>query len=61
MNGVRLLLKYFNSVRISKGERFMDIAAYFTLLQYALMGVVLIVLVLIFLHVLYGKEEDEPD
>jgi len=61
MNGERLLLKYFNYVRISKGECFMDIAAYFTLLQYALMGVTLVVLVLIFLHVLYGKEEDEPD
>lgn len=61
MSGKRLLLKYFNSVRISKGERFMDIAAYFTLLEYTLMGAVFIVLVLIFLHVFWGKEEDAPD
>jgi hypothetical protein len=61
MNGERLLLKYFNSVRISKGERFMDIGAYFQLIQYTLMGVVFIVLVLIFLHVFFGKEEDAPD
>jgi hypothetical protein len=39
----------------------MDLGAYFTLIEYTLMGVVFIVLVLIFLHVFWGKEEDEPD
>jgi hypothetical protein len=39
----------------------MDIGAYFQLIQYTLMGVVFIVLVLIFLHVFFGKEEDAPD
>ena len=61
MNGERLLLKYFNSVRIAKGERFMDIGAYFQLIEYTLMGVTFIVLVLIFLHVFYGKEEEKTD
>jgi len=39
----------------------MDIGAYFQLLEYTLMGVTFIVLVLIFLHVFYGKEEEKTD
>jgi len=37
----------------------MDIGAYFELLKYTLMTATLIVLVLVFLYVLYGKEEKE--
>jgi len=37
----------------------MDIGAYFTLLQYVLMGAVFAVLVLIFLYLFYGKEEKQ--
>jgi hypothetical protein len=35
----------------------MDIGAYFTVFQYILMTVTFVVLVLIFLHIIYGKEE----
>lgn len=35
----------------------MDIGAYFETLKYILMTVTLIALVLIFLHMFYGKEE----
>lgn len=35
----------------------MDIGAYFETLKYILMAATFIVLVLIFLYVLYGKEE----
>ena len=37
----------------------MDIGSYFELLKYTLMAATFIVLVLIFLYVLYGKEEKE--
>jgi preprotein translocase subunit SecE len=37
----------------------MDIGAYFELLKYTLMVASFVVLVLIFLYVLYGKEEKE--
>jgi preprotein translocase subunit SecE len=37
----------------------MDIGAYFELLKYTLMVAAFVVLVLIFLYVLYGKEEKE--
>lgn len=37
----------------------MDIGAYFELLKYTLMTATFVVLVLIFLYVLYGKEEKE--
>jgi hypothetical protein len=37
----------------------MDIAAYFDLLKYVLMAATFVVLVLIFLHLFYGKEEKE--
>jgi hypothetical protein len=37
----------------------MDIGAYFEVLKYILMTSTLVVLVLIFLYVLYGKEEKE--
>jgi|CryGeyStandDraft_7_1057128.scaffolds.fasta_scaffold05734_8 preprotein translocase subunit SecE len=35
----------------------MDIGAYFELLKYSLMVATFVVLVLIFLYVIYGKEE----
>ncbi len=35
----------------------MDIASYFGLIQYTLMAVTFVVLVLIFIHVFFGKEE----
>lgn len=35
----------------------MDIGAYFELIKYTLMTVTFVVLVLIFLHVFFGKEE----
>ncbi len=37
----------------------MDIAGYFEILKYILMGATFVVLVLIFLYVLYGKDEKE--
>ena len=37
----------------------MDIGAYFELLKYVLMTATFVVLILIFLYVLYGKEEEE--
>jgi hypothetical protein len=37
----------------------MDIGAYFELLKYVLMTATFVVLILIFLYVLYGKEEKE--
>ena len=36
----------------------MDLSAYFTVLQYTLMGATFIALVLIFMYVYYGKEEE---
>jgi hypothetical protein len=59
MSGRKLLLKYFNSIRIAKGEISMDIGAYFELLKYVLMAATFVVLVLVFLHMFYGKEEKE--
>jgi hypothetical protein len=37
----------------------MDLSAYFTVLQYVLMGSTFIALLLIFLYAYYGKEEEE--
>jgi hypothetical protein len=37
----------------------MDIGSYFEVLKYILMTATLVVLVLIFLYVLYGKDEKE--
>ena len=37
----------------------MDIGSYFGILKYMLMTATLVVLVLIFLYVLYGKDEKE--
>ncbi len=37
----------------------MDLAAYFEIIKYVLMGTTLVVLVLIFLNGYYGKEEKE--
>jgi hypothetical protein len=37
----------------------LDIGAYFQLLQYALMLGTFVVLVLVFLYVIFGKEEKE--
>ena len=36
----------------------MDLSAYFTILQYTLMGSTFIALLLIFLYAYYGKEEE---
>lgn len=36
----------------------MDIVSYFELVKYTLMTATFVVLVLIFLHVFYGKEEE---
>lgn len=40
-----------------KGETSMDIGAYFEILKYTLMTATFVALVLMFLYVLYGKEE----
>lgn len=37
----------------------MDIASYFELVKYVMMAATFIVLVLIFLYVMYGKDEKE--
>lgn len=37
----------------------MDIGAYFELVKYTLMAATFVVLVLIFLHIFYGKEEKQ--
>jgi hypothetical protein len=38
----------------------MDIGAYFEIIKYTLMVATFVSLVLIFLYVFYGKEENEP-
>ncbi len=38
----------------------MNLAAYFTTLEYILIGATFIALVLIFLYAYYGKEEEQP-
>jgi hypothetical protein len=37
----------------------MDIGAYFEILKYVLMAATFVVLVLVFLHLFYGKEEKQ--
>lgn len=39
----------------------MDLSAYFTTLEYILMGATFITLILIFLYAYYGKEEQETE
>jgi hypothetical protein len=39
----------------------MDLSAYFTTIQYTLVGAVFISLVLIFLYAYYGREEEEEE
>jgi hypothetical protein len=39
----------------------MDLGAYFSLLQYTLMGTGFIALVLIFLYAYYGKDEEKTN
>jgi hypothetical protein len=39
----------------------MDLSAYFTVLQYTLMAATGIALVLIFMYVYYGKEEETTE
>ena len=46
-------------ISVWKETVFMDIGAYFELLKYVLMTATFVVLILIFLYVLYGKEEKE--
>jgi len=38
----------------------MDLDAYFDLLQYLLMAATFVALVLVFLYLSYGKEEEKP-
>jgi hypothetical protein len=38
-----------------------DLGPYFTVLQYVLMGATFVVLVLVFLYLFYGKEEEKQD
>lgn len=38
----------------------MDLGAYFTTLEYILMGATFVALILIFLYVYYAKEEEQP-
>lgn len=38
----------------------MDIGAYFEIIKYTLMVATFVSLILIFLYVFYGKEENEP-
>ena len=63
MSGKKLLLKYEDATRISKiqGEPQLDLSAYFTTIQYILMGSTFIALLLIFLYVYYGKEEEQQN
>lgn len=44
---------------LSKENVSMDVISYFQLLQYVAMTATFIVLVLVFLYVLYGKEDKE--
>jgi hypothetical protein len=44
---------------LSKETVSMDIISYFQSIQYVMMAATLVVLVLIFLYVMYGKDEKE--
>lgn len=44
---------------MGKRRRPMDLIGYFEILKYVMMTATFAVLVLIFLHMLYGKEEDK--
>lgn len=55
----KLLFKYLNSDNVWKETVSMDIASYFELVKYVMMAATLVVLVLIFLYVMYGKDEKE--
>jgi hypothetical protein len=46
---------------ITQGEPQLDLSAYFTTLQYVLMGSVFIALALIFLYTYYGKDEETEE
>jgi hypothetical protein len=59
MSGKKLLFKYLNSDNVWKETVSMDIASYFELVKYVMMAATLVVLVLIFLYVMYGKDEKE--
>jgi hypothetical protein len=63
MSGKKLLLKYEDATRISKlqGEPKLDLNAYFTTLQYLLMGSTFIAILLIFLYAYYGKDEEQSN
>jgi len=53
-------LKYYNlELEVAKRDfaMAMDIGAYFEILKYVLMTATFVVLVLIFLHIFYGREE----
>jgi len=59
MSGKKLLFKYLNSDNVWKETVSMDIASYFELVKYVMMAATFVVLVLIFLYVMYGKDEKE--
>lgn len=42
---------------MANGDQLMSLGEYFELLKYVLMAATFVVLVLVFLYVLYGKEE----
>jgi hypothetical protein len=44
-----------------RGETHLDLSAYFTTLQYILMGSTVIALLLIFLYAYYGKDEEQEN
>jgi uncharacterized membrane protein (DUF106 family) len=60
MSGKKLLLKYYIMRRILRKRRdCMDLGAYFTTLEFVLMGATFVALILIFLYVYYAKEEEQ--
>jgi hypothetical protein len=60
LNGKRLLFKYSNrKIRDAKEEPKVDIGAYFVILQYVMTIATFAALVLIFLYMLFGKDEKE--
>jgi flagellar basal body-associated protein FliL len=62
MSGKKLHLKYLDATRIGKQRRIlMELNAYFTILQYILMGATAIAILLIFLYVYHSKENEEKE
>ena len=63
MSGKKLLLKYVDTTEYDKIARriSMDISAYFTTLEYILMGSTFLAVLLIFLYAYYGKDDEESN